>query len=183
MKMTMISRLDFLKHSNQIVDLYMAAFSGPPYYEDFQPSDIMAMAENLWFSRQDGLVLCCFDGSDRLKGFFAGYNLALEEGICQVVNGDLGCSHNEIFYMAEIAVHHHCRKQGIAFALVQDALQTKKCSYSHFLARTNIGNKASIGLFQKAGFRCCNGAREVVKQNRIDGKVGEDERLFLIHHI
>lgn len=179
-----MSKEDFSSDHDQILKLYINAFSGPPYFEAFQPSEIKAMAMELWFKRNDGLVLCCYDKSaNLLKGFFAGYNLALEKGICRIVNGQIECSYKEIFYMAEIAVHPSFRKQGVAFLLVQEALNIRSDIYENFLVRTNTGNQASIRLFQKAGFRHFNGAREIVQQTRTDGKLGEDERLFLTLNI
>lgn len=177
-----LHRDEFFLYPDELFSLYIVSFAGPPYYEAFRYDELLEMSKSVWFSAQDMLLLVCKEAkTNRLIGFFVGYNLSAEPDICLGLSRKLGdFVPTDYFYMSEVVTHPEFRSRGVGTILVHSAIEMKKSSYSKFILRTNIHNDKALGLYRKVGFKNLNVSHEKVNHSRVDGEVLADERLFLI---
>lgn len=145
------------------VNTYQRAFGNPPYEEKFTDEEVLGALQ--FILDQDGDLLVG-QANDEVIALAGGY-----------IKG------GGVYYIEELAVDPMIQGRGIGRemlrALIGKALDRDPTALE---IRTTTHNDRAIGLYSSEGF-VSQAATEVVSQTRQDGKLGLDERVYLVKNI
>lgn len=158
-----------------LIKLYQEVFAAPPYEEVFQAEEVQQIFEVLFLQ---GMVLLAREERGLVIGFCAGLPLLLEERIAQLASNH-SIDPAETWYFAELGVAETHRRRGIAQQLVRTLIE--KSPVDRLIMRTAATNIASQRVNEGVGFRVIVDMTQAVSQERTDGTVAEDTRIFLQH--
>jgi len=158
-----------------LTTLYQSVFAGPPYFEKFSNQEVEETFKEIL--NGNGLILVLKE-EDQVISFATGASLsnfgpeALKERY----------SPEETFYFAELGVKEDRRREGIGTLITKSVINNVKQRFPQlktFCMRTSVDNLPSIGLATKVGLAVIPDLREFVLQERQDGFIKADERLFM----
>jgi diaminopimelate epimerase/ribosomal protein S18 acetylase RimI-like enzyme len=153
--------------------LYQDIFSKPPYFEKFGDKEIEEIfAEYV----TDGLLFLTKNKSEVI-GFGAALPIESVPELSKILQ-DAGRDTTDGWYMADLGVKEEYRRKGIARKLVKSRLDVIPKGSKIFI-RTSINNIASQALYRSLGFKLVPNASQEVTDQRIDGSVQTDKRIFL----
>lgn len=156
-----------------LVELYQAVFADPPYEEKFTPEEVKSFFE-LYFLQ--GVLMLARENTQNVIGFSASIPLVLEQEIAKIAE-NFGIDPETVWYFADLGVAHEYRRQKIAQALVQALIAETPADT--LIMRTSENNIASQRVNQGVGFEIVDGMEQFVDQQRQDGTVKADRRIFL----
>ena len=135
---------------SQLIEIYKSAFAEPPWNETWSSEEIIKDL-NFALSQEKNIILVA-EQKDKLLGFAWGYKIPLEE--FPFLKGQINSSSN---YLDEIAVKGDQRNKKIGLMLGRTYLNfVEKQGLKEVILRTDINNKASLGLFKKLKFEELN---------------------------
>ena len=162
MPLTNLSELNQAQISSA-VNTYQRAFANPPYQEAFTDGEAY-----------DALQYILDKDGDLVMGKTTDNVIALAGGFMKSGN---------VYYIEELAVDPESQGQGLGRrvlkALIDKAVERKPVALE---IRTTKRNDKAIGLYDSDGF-VGQAVDEVVAQTRQDGKLGLDERVYLLKNI
>ena len=145
------------------VNTYQRAFGNPPYEEAFTDEEALG-----------ALQFILDQGGDLMVGQADNEVIALAGGYMKA---------NDVYYIEELAVDPTKQGRGIGReslrALIGKALDREPTALE---IRTTTRNDKAIRLYSSEGF-VSQAVTEVVSQTRQDGKLGLDERVYLVKNI
>ena len=148
---------------NSAIQTYQRAFARPPYQEAFTDSEAY-----------DALRYILDQEGDLVVG-------QIKDEVVSLAGGYMKFS--DVYYIEELAVSPSRQGQGLGrrtlSALIEKALIREPQALE---IRTTARNDKAIGLYVSEGFRP-QAVTEVVAQTRQDGKLGLDERVYLLKNI
>ncbi|HAU98635.1 MAG: hypothetical protein UX04_C0002G0225 [Microgenomates group bacterium GW2011_GWF2_45_18] len=156
-----------------LVELYQAVFADPPYEEKFTPEEVKSFFE-LYFLQ--GVLMLAKENTQNVIGFSASIPLVLEAEIAKIAE-NFGIDLEAVWYFADLGVAHEYRRQKIAQVLVQTLIAETPADT--LIMRTSENNIASQRVNQGVGFEIIEGMEQFVDQQRQDGTVQSDRRIFL----
>lgn len=168
--------MEYLTQENdyykQVVDLYIAIYSEPPYNEDLEYENIYKylkpfLKQVFMIYVQDGIVLGFLMACKDYKTTMAN----------QLSNKNISCKKD--MYLAELGVDVNHRGKGIASMMMQRFLET--CQQPIYLRTAKYDNDKVISYYTRLGFIVTN-VEEDVYVPRKDGTVSFDTRLYMTHH-
>lgn len=158
-----------------LIDLYKSVFSEPPYEESFDDEQVTHIFETLFLQ---GMVLLAREHTDAVIGFCASLPLVLEREIA-LLAADFDIQVEKAWYFAELGVALTHRRKGIAQQLVLSLIENTPSPT--LVMRTASENIASQQVNAGVGFQVIPGMEQTVVQERTNGTVAEDIRIFLRH--
>lgn len=145
------------------VSTYRRAFAEPPYEEAFTDEEAL-----------DALQFILNQKGDLVLGQADNEVIALAGGYMKS---------DELYYIEELAVDPIKQGRGIGRealrAIISQSLDREPTALE---IRTASRNEKAIGLYSSEGF-IIQAITEVVSQTRQDGKIGLDERVYLVKNI
>lgn len=158
-----------------LVDLYIEAFSKPPYNESFTPEQVRDIFHEGLNTR--GIIFAALDDTGKPVAVVMSTPVAAERDIVSIVGHKINVSGTA--YFAEDIVDESYRRRGISSFMKSLLLQACHLSgYSHVLLRTTGNNYKQISAVSKAGGFTLRDEFQYVAQQRQDGKTGLDKRGF-----
>jgi len=164
---------DPLTRSN-IIQLYKDIFKEKPYFESFTDEEVIGYFKEYI---EKGKVLIARN-EQGIVGFSAILPLNSQTEISNLAS-QFGVNIDNCQYIAELGVRIDQRRKEIGQGLIEELLMTLPENVETLL-RTTKANEFAIALYEKLGFSRIQGMEEVVKQQRIEGKNIEDQRIFMI---
>jgi ribosomal protein S18 acetylase RimI-like enzyme len=166
---------------NGICELYDLCFGVAPYFEDVPIETVRDIFENCL---ANGVVFLYLD-NNAVVGFSAAIPLSCRKDVYEIVKEHLTGA-NDYWYHAEIGVHPERRGMGIAKKLLQTVLEISRAP--KMLMRTSEKNVESLSLHKKFDFKMLNDRNgtpvtQDVQNKRIDGKIGNDKRIFMLRDL
>lgn len=156
-----------------LIELFQAVFADPPYEESFTADEVREAFE-LYYT--EGVLLLSRAADQSVNGFAASIPLVLEAQIAALAE-KFGMSAEDTWYFADLGVAHASRGQGLATALVLGLIGQTPADT--MLMRTSEDNVRSLAVNKKVGFVEVDGMEQFVEQQRQDGSVKKDRRIFL----
>jgi len=158
-----------------LTTLYQSVFAGPPYFEKFSDQEVKETFTEILSGKG---IIFVFKENGEVISFAAGAPLSsfgpeiLKKRFAP----------EKTFYFAELGVKENRRRQGIGIFMTKlliNSTQEEYPLFKIFCMRTSVDNLPSIGLAKRAGLTVVPDLREFVLQERQDGSIKEDERLFM----
>lgn len=150
--------------------LYQEIFSQAPYFEKFNDEEVGKFFREYV---RDGLLFLARYGK-QVVGFGAALPLSSVPQISKLT----GLDPNYTWYMADLGVREEYRRFGIARKLVENRINNIPKNNS-IIMRTSVNNIPSQSLYLSLGFKKIEGIMQEVIQQRIDGSIQKDQRIFL----
>lgn len=147
-------------HLNQAVNLYREVFAREPYFESFEPEEVVAILTKL--AREGNLVFAISDGE--VVGLIGGYELTSEVS----------------YYIDEFAVSVSCQGQGIGTRLFKFFMDLIAEKYRRLVIRTLHNNVVALRMYRKFGFVPTQRTEWVPCRNP-NGVITLDKRVYLVN--
>lgn len=161
-----------------LVRLYQEVFAAPPYNECFTESEVReAFASTI---RSGGFVfVACEEEAGAPVAFVCSVPLAAEDSVTRAVGGRV--EGGRAAYFSEDATRADKRRQGISTAMKKLLLSANfLAGMESVVMRTMATNYRQLSAAYKVGGVPLEGVYQDVEQQRVDGGVGVDRRVFCL---
>lgn len=158
------------------MELYIEIFSQDPYNEHFEMTQVRCEFEE--YIKHGCFLIAVKERT--LVGFLGasiGINHLCSEEFIRNTEKYGKFNYKNDIYISELGVSNKHRGLRIGTNLVNTFMEIYK--YKGIFLRTGVNNNENvIKMYEKRGF-CITDMREIVKNMRMDGKISEDERLYM----
>lgn len=167
------------------VECYKDVFAGPPYFENYTGQEKTFIEPMFSEFASDGILVFATasiePGKSEMVGFAASIGAERSE-VADFLSENthlLDAPIGNFLYMAEVAVRHEYRKQGLGSLFVHSRIEEARTlhvgKFTHVLMRTAAEGSNSAGIYRKMG------AKEIPEliQEKNDFGTKSNKRIFL----
>lgn len=133
---------------NQIIDIYIDSFTGPPHYQKWDPRNVKEHVDKLMAGEADAYVV--FEEDSQVSSFGFGIPLRKYYNWQELVENG---AREKSYYFADLATRKESRGKGYGALLQKKRGEAAKMrGFSTLTVRVRSDNLDVIRLIEKAGF-------------------------------
>lgn len=174
------------KYLSKFIDLYISAFSEPPYFEKYSRDWVI---KNVWLPHlKYGKIILAVNSDDQVLGLSCCINVMQIPGDAKgndgvkdfFIKNSLPFDLESTCYMSEIAVDKRFRRQGVGMALIQARINwAKNQNMNFYVMRTDSQNLNSINLYKKMGAKVIKDLIQDVSDLAAEVSSASTERIII----
>jgi GNAT superfamily N-acetyltransferase len=166
------------------VAVYQEAFGGPPYFEHYEPEEVI---RDVWIPHFDHGIIVIAHDDRQVVGLICAKPLdKAEDDVREFLlekhaAGVLDVRPDSMWYVSELGVLESRRRRGIGFALIKEQLRLiAERGFPWYAMRTAVEGSNSKHLFERAGAKVIPGAQDVSLSLQVTENLSQSaERIYL----